>query len=69
MKIKDLTIKDLARLCRDFQVDCFDGFVSNDESYIESWLQKRMFEQICKVCGKKFKASIKDAHCCSSCYC
>lgn len=35
-----LTIHDLARLVRDFQADCFDGFVSNDESYIELWLKK-----------------------------
>jgi len=30
----------LVKLCRDFQADCFDGFVSNDESYIEHWLNK-----------------------------
>lgn len=35
-----LTIDDLERLVRDFQADCFDGFVSNDKSYIESWLNK-----------------------------
>ncbi|MFA5207295.1 MAG: hypothetical protein WC428_01345 [Candidatus Paceibacterota bacterium] len=35
-----LTIHDLAALVRDFQVDCFDGFVSNDHSYIEEWLKK-----------------------------
>jgi len=31
---------DLARLVRDFQADCHDGFVSNDLSYIEHWLKK-----------------------------
>jgi hypothetical protein len=35
-----LTIDDLKRLVRDFQADCHDGFVSNDLSYIESWLNK-----------------------------
>ena len=35
-----LTIYDMARLARDFQVDCHDGFVSNDLSYIEHWLKK-----------------------------
>ena len=35
-----LTIYDMARLVRDFQVDCHDGFVSNDLSYIEHWLKK-----------------------------
>lgn len=35
-----LTINDLTLLVRDFQADCFDGFVSNDSSYIELWLEK-----------------------------
>jgi hypothetical protein len=35
-----LTIHDLAKLVRDFQADCHDGFVSNDKSYIEEWLKK-----------------------------
>ena len=39
-----LTIKDLAKLVRDFDADCRDGFVSNDETYIESWLKSH--EQI-----------------------
>ena len=34
-----LTIDDLTRLVRDFQADCHDGFVSNDNSYIEQWLK------------------------------
>jgi hypothetical protein len=34
-----LSIYDLARLVRDFQADCHDGFVSNDTSYIEQWLK------------------------------
>lgn len=34
-----LTIHDLAKLVRDFQVDCHDGFVSNDQSHIENWLK------------------------------
>lgn len=35
-----VTIDKLAELVRDFQVDCHDGFVSNDKSYIENWLKK-----------------------------
>lgn len=35
-----LTLEQLAELVRDFQVDCHDGFVSNDKSYIEEWLKK-----------------------------
>lgn len=35
-----LTIGDLERLVRDFQADCHDGFVSNDNTYIELWLKK-----------------------------
>jgi len=34
-----LTLFDLARLVRDFQADCHDGFVSNDLSYLENWLK------------------------------
>lgn len=34
-----LNIEQLAKLVRDFQADCLDGFVSNDESYIENWLK------------------------------
>lgn len=29
-----MTIDELIRLCRDFQADCHDGFVSNDHAYI-----------------------------------
>lgn len=34
-----LGLKDLSKLVRDFQVDCYDGFVSNDNAYIENWLK------------------------------
>jgi len=34
-----LTIKELEKLVRDFQVDCYDGFVSNDRAYIENWIK------------------------------
>ena len=34
----ELSIEQLESLCRDFQVDNFDGFVSNDKGYIELWL-------------------------------
>jgi hypothetical protein len=35
-----ITLAQLVRLCRDFSADCFDGFVSNDEAYIKSRLNK-----------------------------
>ncbi len=35
-----LTVKHLTQLVRNFQADQRDGFVSNDESYIENWLTK-----------------------------
>ena len=41
-----LTMDELVKLCRDFQVDCYDGFVSNDVSYIEYWLSKNGVEEI-----------------------
>ena len=34
------TIDKLQQLVRDFQADCHDGFVSNDEAYLEQWLKK-----------------------------
>lgn len=34
-----LSIDELKKLVRDFQVDCHDGFVSNDTLYIENWLK------------------------------
>jgi hypothetical protein len=39
MKSYNLTIEELSDLCRNFQTDCFDGFVSNDNSYIKNWLK------------------------------
>ena len=35
-----LTVDELARLCREFSVDCRDGFVSNDNAYIEQQLKE-----------------------------
>jgi len=35
-----LSIDELQRLVRAFQVDCHDGFVSNDKAYIENWLKR-----------------------------
>ena len=35
-----ITLPQLVRLCRDFPADCLDGFVSNDEAYIKSRLNK-----------------------------
>ena len=37
----ELSMKELCELVRDFQVDCHDGFVSNDAGYIEKWLKDR----------------------------
>ena len=40
-------IDKLVKLCRDFSVDCRDGFVSNDEAYVEKWIQdNKLFEEI-----------------------
>ena len=39
-----LTIKQLSQLVRDFQVDCHDGFVSNDEAYLEEKLKGIEYE-------------------------
>ena len=36
-----ISLSDLCDLVRDFQADCFDGFVSNDRSYIETWLKNK----------------------------
>lgn len=35
-----MSLDDLACLCRDFQADCFDGFVSNDRAYIIRWIEE-----------------------------
>lgn len=40
-----LTPNDLQKLVRDFLVDCHDGFVSNDNTYIEEWLKKHEQEE------------------------
>ena len=40
-----LTMDELMQLCRDFQADCYDGFVSNDHSYIEYWLEKNWIDE------------------------
>jgi hypothetical protein len=37
-----LSIDELQRLVRAFQVDCHDGFVSNDKAYIENWLKRNI---------------------------
>lgn len=34
-----LTLEQLEKLVRDFQIDCYDGFVSNDKAYIENWIK------------------------------
>jgi len=39
-----ITIKQLARLVRDFQADCHDGFVSNDEAYLETKLKDLTYD-------------------------
>ena len=41
MKKYLLTIEQLQKLVRDFQVDNFDGFVSNDNAYIENWIKEK----------------------------
>lgn len=37
-------MKHLAQLVRDFEPDCRDGFVSNDEAYIETRLKEMDYE-------------------------
>lgn len=39
---RDFPIEKLEKLCRDFCADCHDGFISNDKSYIELWLEKNI---------------------------
>lgn len=46
MKKYELTVDELAKLCRDFQADCFDGFISSDVPYIKLWLKKKGFDPI-----------------------
>ena len=46
-----LTTNQLQKLVRDFQVDCFDGFVSNDASYIEEWVKKNVSGSFIIGCG------------------
>lgn len=36
------TLDKLQQLVRDFQVDCHDGFVSNDKTYIEEWCKNNI---------------------------
>lgn len=38
----DFPIEKLIKLCKDFQADCFNGFICNDKSYIEFWLEKNL---------------------------
>lgn len=35
-----LKIEEIMKLCRDFMADCHDGFVSNDEAYIQEKLKE-----------------------------
>jgi hypothetical protein len=44
-----LTSYNLQRLVRDFQADCHDGFVSNDNSYIENWLRNHNHDEKEKI--------------------
>lgn len=39
-----LSVEKLKKLVRDFQADCRDGFVSNDEIYINNWLKRNLNE-------------------------
>lgn len=38
-KVVMVTVAEIAQICRDFQADCRDGFVSNDEAYITEKLK------------------------------
>jgi len=46
MKTFILTTKELVELVRNFEADCRDGFVSNDEAYIESVLHGKESENV-----------------------
>lgn len=35
-----LTVEQIVKLCREFQANCYDGFVSNDKQYIETKLKE-----------------------------
>jgi len=73
MKEYRLTTDQLQELCRDFQADCHDGFVSNDKAYIESWLQRngntpKMYNCRCKICHQEFQSTDPDFMICPTCY-
>jgi len=46
-----LTTEQLQKLMRDFQADCFDGFVSNDASYIKEWIKNNLSGSFIIGCG------------------
>ena len=41
-----LTIPQFKKLVREFQADSRDGFVSNDEAYIELWIEKNVKKKL-----------------------
>ena len=74
--VGNIEIRQLVKLCRDFQADCHDGFVSNDELWVESWVNKYLppqgkpYNTTCNICGKKFYSSQPDDNynVCPTCY-
>jgi hypothetical protein len=40
VNLYSLSVEQIVKICRDFQADCHDGFVSNDHAYIESKLKE-----------------------------
>lgn len=36
-----LTTEQLVSLVRDFRADCFDGFISDDDAYVEQWVEDK----------------------------
>lgn len=79
-KMYTLSLEELVDLCRDYLVDCHDGFVSNDRAYVEQWLKEKKGEQSftppasvtysakCERCGREFGSIDPNWKICPSCY-
>ena len=81
-KTYTLSLEELVDLCRDYLVDCHDGFVSNDRVYVERWLTKKKknkpspqapssvsyYGVKCERCGCEFSSTDPNWKICPSCY-
>jgi len=41
-----LTMKEIEQICRDYCFDNHDGYVSNNQSWIEYWMSKNGIDEI-----------------------